>query len=237
MVVNKENGEAGWPSRFVFSRSKFQFGGEVKKMNETFDQQYVAFAGSRTLGASSKFGSPYETARSVLADVLSTPRPEGVGALRIVTGCATGADEMVIKAGLELGLPLRIYTIMNSSFRGGWKSTAVQVLKDANSCGAEIVWEAGGSIQDDLVRRLKSRTLKMLNDVQQAGSGSGVLAFWSNSRGTALTIKEAISRGLPVVALPIEATSDSLPKVGKGNWVPRSGSMVKSSSFRWMGPS
>lgn len=204
-------------------------------MKKTFDQQFVAFAGSRTLGGNSKFGSPYETARSVLIDVLSTSRPEGVGNLRIVTGCATGADEMVIKASLELGLPIRIYTIMNSSFLGGWKSTAVQALKEAKSCGAEIVWEAGGRIQDDLVRRLKSRTLKMLNDVQQAGSGSGVLAFWSNSRGTALTIKEAISRGLPVVALPIEATWDSLPKVGKGNWVQRSGSKVKSSSFRWAG--
>lgn len=204
-------------------------------MINKFEQQYVAFAGSRTLGASPQFGSPYEIARSVLVDVLSTSRPESVGSLRIVTGCATGADEMVIKASLELGLPIRIYTIMNNSFLGGWKSTAVQALKEAKSCGAEIVWEAGGRIQDDLVKRLKMRTLKMLNDVQQAGSGSGVLAFWSNSRGTALTIKEAILRGLPVVALPIEATSDSLPKVGKGNWVPRSGSMVKSSSFRWMG--
>lgn len=142
-----------------------------------------------------------------------------------VTGCATGADELVIKAVLSsTPLPLTnrlsIFTILGRGGIGGWKWTATNTVRTASARGAEVRWNAGGEGGTALRRQLRQRTLAMLDDLDRDGK-SGLVAFWTESPGTRLSMVEAAKRGLRVVAYQLEG--HPLPSLGNGHWKLRNG--------------
>lgn len=178
----------------------------------------IAFAGSRQLSP----GRHIVAVTTIVTQALSNGM--------ILAGCATGADEMVIKAVLTTSpLPvtgrLKVFTILGKDGNGGWKATANATVHSAAARGAEVSWNAGGPPGTDLRKRLRKRTLTMLDDLA-GNSQAGLVAFWTDSPGTLLSMVEAAKRGLRVVAYPLEG--NPLPSLGNGRWHFRSGAFPDS---------
>lgn len=173
----------------------------------------IAFTGSRQLRPGRHIVAVTTIVRKAL--------PNGI----ILAGCATGADEMVIKAVLTTSpLPvtgrLKVFTILGKDGNGGWKATANTTVHCAAARGAEVRWNAGGIPETNLRKRLRQRTLAMLDDLV-GDPLTGLVAFWTDSPGTLLSMVEAAKRGLRVVAYPLEG--HPLPSLGKGRWHFRKG--------------
>lgn len=177
----------------------------------------IAFAGSRQLSP----GRHIVIVTTVVKQVLS------IG--KVMTGCATGSDEMVIRAVLnDTPLPvtnrLAVFTILDEGGNGGWKSTAKSTVRSAAARGAQIRWNAGGEAAIGLKKRLRQRTLAMLEDIA-GDTCTGLIAFWTDSPGTRLSMVEAAKRGIRVIAYPLE--EHPLPSLGNGQWHLRKGAYPK----------
>lgn len=189
------------------------------------DLQLVAFSGPRRLEADQ---NPFVA--EVVASVLSTPIPAEVCGRRLLAGCAVGVDAQVIEEAIRRGLSPLVYTIMDETGAGGWKDTNAEGVFRYGRTGGEVVYLAGGRLEKPLGWRLRGRTLKMLDDLATGGKGSGLVAFYAGTRGTEMTIEEAIKRKVLVVVYPL-IESIELPRVVGGEWVRRAGEGVKSRGF------
>lgn len=171
----------------------------------------IGFCGSRELSL-----AHVPTVAAVVKQALS------VG--KIVTGCAVGADELVVRTvlmstPLPLSDKLTVFTILEQTGSGGWKATARETVLEAGARGTHIEWNAGGDKTVSLRMRLRCRTIKMIEFLSRCRPSSGLIAFWTNSPGTRMSMTEATKAGIPVVGYPLE--NHVLPGLGAGNWIAR----------------
>ena len=192
--------------------------------NKAFGEQLVAFAGPRQLTEPQR-----EFIISVVQLVIDTPFPAGASSRKYVTGCAIGADETVIDTVRKQGLPVRAYTIMDPEGMGAWRDTNIEGVQLAAFEQQEIIWCAGGPVKNTLGSRLRARTIRMLDDISETGFGSGLVAFWAGTRGTEMTIEEAVRRSIPVVAYPMN--DQPLPPIKGGKWHQRNAEGLKGRGF------
>ena len=185
----------------------------------------VAFAGSRSLA-----GREVENlVRSLVGSVVRAGR-------QIAVGCAVGADQMALEAALANGAKPTVFAAFGSDGYGSWKGSAVATVRKAartlENSGGKIHWWAGGGRFVPLTQRLSRRTLAMVAEVAASGPGNGLVAFLTpDSKGTLLTIREAVRLEVPVVVFLVAGAQ--LPTVQGGSWQP-AGKGVWQSGFRFV---
>lgn len=189
--------------------------------NPDYGIQFVAFSGPRTLS-----GEQRQFVCEVTLALIENVLPNGALGRKILAGCSIGADAVVIEEARKRKAPFRIYSILDQKLNGGWKDTNRAGLDLAAFEGSEVVWLAGGPLTESVGARLKMRTHRMLEDVVERGFGSGVIAFWAQTRGTEVAIETAVSLGLPVVLYPL-AEGIEFPKLKGGRWVKRNAEGIK----------
>jgi hypothetical protein len=150
---------------------------------------------------------------------------------RLITGCATGADALVIRAALALGnqgvAALSVlaahgpvsppWPAARYSAPGAWSGSAVADVAAAMLAGAAVSWWAGGGPDVDLRARLARRSLAAVRLVAAGSCGSGLVAWpsrlpplpfragsWpSCGSGTWASVAAAARLGVPVVVFPV----------------------------------
>lgn len=177
-------------------------------------EQVIGFSGPRRLSAGER-----EFVGQVVETVLSAPLAQGTASRRIVTGCAVGVDEIVIDVGNEFFTPMTVFTVLDENGNGGWADTNIEGVSEALRRGATIFWLAGGRLSVPLPGRLRGRSIRMLDTLKVANCGSGLVAFWKESRGTKMTIERAVLRKLPTVVYPLGDWA--LPRLPGGRWIKR----------------
>jgi hypothetical protein len=153
----------------------------------------------------------------------------------LVTGCATGADALVIRAALAAGSagaealtvlaahgPVSPSSAARYSAPGAWSGSAVADVAAAQRAGASVSWWAGGGPGVALRARLARRSLAAVRLVAAGGFGSGLIAWplrlppypfrsgaWpSCGSGTWASAAAAARLGVPVVVFPVGAVAD-----------------------------
>lgn len=98
----------------------------------------------------------------------------------------------------------------------------------AVAAGAAVRWWAGGGPSVPLRARLAARTRAVV-----AAATAGLLLFPSSpvSRGSWLAARCALTRGLPVVVVPLGFAPSLLPSLGAGRWAPCS---LVPGGWRWV---
>lgn len=193
----------------------------------TRGEQVIGFSGPRELSAGER-----EFVGQVVETVLSTPLAQGIASRRIVTGCAVGVDEVVIDVVNEIAAPMTVFTILDENGNGGWADTNIEGVAEALKRGATIFWLAGGRLNVPLAGRLRGRSIRMLDTLADAKCGSGLVAFWKGSRGTRMTIEQAIRRKLPTVVYPLGNLE--LPRLPGGHWVKRKKEGIKGLAYAFL---
>jgi hypothetical protein len=168
-----------------------------------------------------------------IASVVTTLVRAGV---RLVTGCAKGADALVIRAALDLGSAgvsalsvLAAHGPVSPSWSathhtapGAWSGSAVADVAAAMLAGVSVSWWAGGGPDLDLRARLARRSLAAVRLLAAGGPGSGLVAWpsrlpplpfrdgpWpSCGSGTWASVAAATRLGLPVVVVPVGSLLD-----------------------------
>ena len=149
------------------------FGGNGKKT--------MAFAGPRAL--------PPGGDERILAALAAQSRPGVQWAL----GCATGADAFVLSALLPSEISA-VFAAFGPDGRGSCAVSSVAGVMAAASAGVPVSWWAGGVPPVSLSARLAQRTRALVGSAT-----AGLVAYLvPGSRGTALAVSLARSRGLPV---------------------------------------
>jgi hypothetical protein len=161
---------------------------------------------------------------------------------RIVTGCATGADALVIRAALALGpdgvAALSVlaahgpvsppWSAARSSAPGSWSGSALADVAAAVLAGASVSWWSGGGPGVALRARLARRSLAAVRLVAAGGPGSGLVAWCSRlpphpfrsgpwhscGSGSWSSVAAAARLGLPVVVVPV----GPLARVSLARW-------------------
>jgi hypothetical protein len=168
----------------------------------------------------------------VVETVISTPLAPRIASRRIVTGCAVGVDEVVIDVMNEFSGPMTVFTILDENGEGGWEDTNIEGVAEALKRGATIFWLAGGRLNVPLAGRLRGRSIRMLDTLSDAKNGSGLVAFWKGSRGTRMTIEQAIRRKLPTVVYPLGDLE--LPRLQGGQWIKRNKEGIKGLAYAFL---
>ncbi|NCC94801.1 MAG: hypothetical protein EOM10_16300 [Opitutae bacterium] len=173
-----------------------------------------------------------------IAPVVSALVAAGV---RLVTGCAKGADALVIRSALGLGSvgvsALEVLaahgpvssslTVARYSAPGAWSGSALEDVAAAVSAGVSVTWWAGGGPDLVLRARLARRSRAGIQRVAAGGPGSGLVAWpmvlpprpfgsgaWpSCGSGTWSSIAAAARLGLPVVVVPVGNLHNLSPSV------------------------
>jgi hypothetical protein len=149
----------------------------------------------------------------------------------LVTGCATGADALVIRSALDLGArgagALSVLAAHGPvapsspasrySAPGSWSGSAVADVASAQRAGASVSWWAGGGPDVALRARLARRSLAAVRLVAASSCGSGLVAWpsrlpplpfragsWpSCGSGTWASAAAAARLGVPAVVFPV----------------------------------
>jgi hypothetical protein len=166
----------------------------------------VAVAGSRTLPAS---GS---------ALVIHVASDLAAGGASFVVGCCSGADAALLSAvpGSVPPSLVRCLAAFGPDGVGAGPFSAVDRVAKFASSGGSVQWWAGGPASVPLRSRLADRTRAVVG-----AASSGLVVFFGSpsSRGSLLACRCALSRGLPVLAFPIDFCGSKLPVLGAGSWV------------------
>ena len=204
------------------------------------DTKLVGLCGSRDLR---------ERWRKLVISVVCSLAEAGRG---IAVGCATGADEMGLRACFtdegELRVPrLDVFAAFGQEDEGAWKHSAAKLVTRVSQhpmatddAGGKtriaISWWAGGALPTPLVPRLQGRSAAMVTAIDMSGDGCGLVAFVGGgpgkSPGTWSTIRQACKQGIPVVVFGCGCTLRSFPSLGKGRWT-TAGKGVWGLGWRW----
>lgn len=190
----------------------------MNAINNFYGAGVIAWGGSRGLSGILADHAA-QAARQLVADGRS-----------IITGCATGADSVMVAAGYlpngqgrylatgqarYLAPGVTVAAVFDSS---GYGACPVSNLAGVLRFGATgpVVWMAGGSTHLPLAARLRNRT-RFIADRATAGA---LVCFGSHkSAGTALLARSTARLGRRVVALAYGPVS-ALPLIGHGYWMP-----------------
>jgi hypothetical protein len=164
----------------------------------------------------------------------------GAGAV-VSVGCCVGADECVLNS-YPVGA-LRVFAAFGP-VSPPWPApqgrywahgssrpvSAVPAVAKALFAGAQVSWWAGGGPSLTLPARLVARTVAVVS-----AASAGVVVFFASprSRGSALVVRLAVARGVPVVAFALGVAPMRLPVVGAGCWVACSSAGVWAGAQRW----
>ncbi|WP_051040513.1 hypothetical protein [Methylomicrobium album] len=167
----------------------------------------VAVAGSRALPAA---GS------ALVVRVASGLASSGAS---FAVGCCSGADAALLAAVPGSVPPSLVHCFAAFGPAGesaGPFSAAASVQAFAASGGC-VHWWAGGAASVPLRSRLAGRTRAVVD-----AADAGLAAFFGSpsSPGSLLACRCALSRRLPVVAVPVGFPGSNLPLLGAGSWVP-----------------
>ncbi len=172
------------------------------QVSSVFSSGAVALGGSRSLAGPGAV---------VLGDLVQSLQ---VARRSLVTGCAVGADAIVMDFGAGNG-PLQVLAVCESDGYGSWRGTALPFVRGAARLGASVQWLAGGPLSVALPARLAART----RAVGAAASAGAVIAVSSSqSAGSLLLARSVAARRLPVVALACGFSWLSLPPLAAGGF-------------------
>ncbi|CAK0761093.1 hypothetical protein CCP4SC76_3440002 [Gammaproteobacteria bacterium] len=112
---------------------------------------------------------------------------------RWVVGCATGADAFVLSALLPREIA-SVFAAFGPDGYGACPVSSVSGVLAASAAGIPVTWWAGGVPPTPLAARLHGRTAAIVR-----AATAGLVAYLvPGSKGTALAVRLARSRGLPV---------------------------------------
>ncbi len=179
----------------------------------------VGFAGSRSL--SFRFAP---LVASAVKAVLASGR-------NVATGCAAGADEITVRACLELSHGPEVFAIGTESGEGFWRESMQPQL--LTRCKTHHL--AGGGLSLSLSARLHNRTVSLINFVADSGDNAAVVCFFASaySKGTTLAARTAAARKLPVIAFACGITPEQLPALGRGHWQQLAPHGLWAKAYRW----
>lgn len=167
----------------------------------------VAVAGSRTLPAS---------ASALIVRVASDLAASGAS---FVVGCCSSADAALLSAVPSSVPPslVRCLAAFGPDGVGSGPFSAVDRVTKFAGAGGSVQWWAGGPASVPLHARLADRTRAVIGSAD-----SGLVVFFASpsSRGSLLACRCALSRGLPVLAFPVDFPAAQLPVLGAGFWAP-----------------
>jgi hypothetical protein len=184
----------------------------------------VVFAGSRSLPAS---------ASALVSGVVVRCVAAGVPSFSV--GCASGADLAALSALVRSGVAPRVsvFAVGSAAGAGFWSCSApLWALSGSAAAGASVSWLAGGPLSVPLSSRLARRSLACVGSVP---AGSVFCAFLSSpfSRGSLLSARAAVARGLRVVVFCCGFAPSALPSLGVGRWVSVPSSSAFAGGFCW----
>ncbi|MGY6217343.1 hypothetical protein ACW73L_19490 [Methylolobus aquaticus] len=155
------------------------------------------------------------------------------GGCSMAVGCCAGVDAAVL-AAVGRGFPAARVTCFAAFGPGGagaGPASAVAAVQAFAAAGGAVSWWAGGGPAVPLFARLAARTGSV---VAQASAGAVVFFAAPVSRGSALAVRLALARGLPVLAFPLGFPGAALPLPRAGVWVPAGLSGPWSGAWRWV---
>lgn len=150
------------------------------------------------------------------------------------SGCASGADSLCVSAVLSAGLSPLVFAVGSSSGSGFWRSSSP--LASSGFPGCSVRWLAGGSLSVPLVPRLRARSLALVSFLSSCSRSALVGFVWGGpvrSPGSWLSLRAAVSAGVPVVVFPVGCSVRRFARFGRGRWVV-AGSGVWSRGFVWV---
>lgn len=145
----------------------------------------------------------------------------------ISVGCATGVDQIALHSCLSAGHPVQVFAAFGPGGQGSCGASNVAGVKAA---GQAVTYWAGGQSSLPLPARLSRRTQAV---VSSASAALVAFQFSQSSKGTALAVKAAISRGLPVYLFAPRLSVHHLPQLPGGYWVPSQGKGVWATAYKW----
>ena len=155
------------------------------------------------------------------------------GGCSLAVGCCAGVDAAVL-AAVGRGLPaarVACFAAFGPCGAGAGPASAVAAVQAFAAVGGAVSWWAGGGLRVPLFARLAARTGAV---VAQASAGAVVFFTAPASRGSALAVRLAVARGLPVLAFPLGFHGSALPLPAAGGWVPAGLSGPWSGAWRWV---
>ena len=164
----------------------------------------VHFGGSRALPPA---------ASSQVAAWVAAAAASGAG---LHTGCATGADALVIQSALAAGLAGRlvVFAAFGPGGAGACGVSAVAAVSAAAQAGAQVRWWAGGSLRVPLAGRLACRS-------RAAVRGAALCVLFSPGSGSlAAAAPAALAGGAALLA--IAPAAPAAPAGCAGAWQPSS---------------
>ena len=159
---------------------------------------------------------------------------------RIATGCAIGADQMVLQTALStrFASQTELFAIGGPEGQDFWKHSAVHEVTQMSRTQGKIHFWAGGD--GHIYKRLHRRSTMMVKTIAASarrGEKAGLVAFLAGprSQGTLRTMQAAFEQGLTVIAFPLGFSADFLPalKYGCGEWVV-AGKGLWRHGYRWV---
>lgn len=148
----------------------------------------------------------------------------------LASGCAAGADQLVVSAAISLDPgSLRVFAAGSAEGAGFWSGSApLSLLRSAAAAGAQVSWLAGGSLAVPLRARLLRRSLAAL-----AGCSSAAFFLASpTSPGSLRVAAAAVASGAQVFAFPDGFEGPPAPPPGcAGSWLP--GALVGCACWQW----
>ncbi|MCX5751216.1 MAG: DNA-processing protein DprA [Candidatus Saganbacteria bacterium] len=115
---------------------------------------------------------------------------------RVASGGAVGADSFALSALLQQGASSRGVVFSAWQSASGFPSSVRPQVSRFLASGGQVVWGSGspGASRGAVVSALLGRNTRLV------ASSSVVVAFlFGSSRGSLFTVRQAVSRGVPVV--------------------------------------
>jgi predicted Rossmann fold nucleotide-binding protein DprA/Smf involved in DNA uptake len=148
----------------------------------------------------------------------------------ISVGCAKGVDQAALRCCLAANHPVNIQAAFFANGSGSCSASNVSGVSQAHQAGHPVTYWPQSSAQVPLVARLARRTQAV---VATASAALVAFQFSTQSRGTALAVKAAIKKGLPVYLFAPGLGAHHLPQLPGGAWVPSGGKGVWATAYTW----
>lgn len=170
----------------------------------------IGFAGSRSLRLSWL---------PLVRALVSPVAPPGAPLSSLLVGCCCGADALVLRAALSLGVAraVSVFAAFGPGARGAGPLSALPSVSAAVAASATPLWWSGGGPSLPLARRLPARS----RSVGWASCGGLVLLLAApSSLGSFVAARAAVASGWPVLAVACGFSGPPTPLSPRGSWVP-----------------